>query len=78
MGFKEEGEVLKLLDVATKTLDKVGELSRDVRLVRRRNPHMPEEIKSLLQQMEATLSSVLRQHDTWEKSVTDVLARMGD
>lgn len=78
MGLAERGELLKLLDSSTKTLDKIGELMRDVRLIRRRNPKMPNEYASLLRDLESYLRTVLSHHDSWEKSMTDVLGREAD
>lgn len=70
--------LFKLLDTSTKTLDEVGELMRDIRLVRRRYADLPSAYQALLRDMEGYLRTVLSHHDTWEKSVTDAIAREQD
>lgn len=78
MALMHRDVIFRLLDVSTKTLDKVGELMRDIRLVRRRYADMPESYKGQLRDMEGYLGTVLRHHDTWEKTVTDMIAREQD
>jgi len=78
MALMHRDVIFRLLDVSTKTLDEVGELMRDIRLVRRRYADMPEAYKAQLRDMEGYLRTVLSHHDTWEKTVTDMIAREPD
>lgn len=78
MALVHRDVLYKLLDTSTKTLDKVGELMRDIRLVRRRYADLPGAYQSQLRDMEGYLRTVLSHHDTWEKSLTDAIARETD
>lgn len=78
MALIHKDVLFKLLDGSTKTLDKVGELMRDIRLIRRRYADLPSEYQSLLRDMEGYLRTVLSHHDTWEKAVADAIARETD
>lgn len=78
MEQKHETVLFRLLDTSTKTLDEVGELMRDIRLVRRRYSDLPGGFKAQLRDMEGYLRTVLSHHDTWEKAVTDAIARETD
>lgn len=78
MELKHKDILFRLLDTSTKTLDKVGELMRDIRLVRRRYSDLPGTYQAQLRDMEGYLRTVLSHHDTWERAVTDAIARETD
>lgn len=76
MAVGSQDDLIKLLDKATKTMDAVGELNRDIRLIRRLHPEWTSEVKTGLQDLESSLTGVLGRHDTWEQRMADIVTRL--